>query len=57
MVMLFFGSKGAWAAQKIYVWTEDYATLAKGNAEIEFWNTAVTQRMYRRGMRAIGSRR
>jgi len=41
--MLFFGSKGAWAAQKTYVWTEDYATLAKGNAEIEFWSTAVTQ--------------
>lgn len=43
VVMLFFGSTGAWAAQKTYVWTEEYATLAKGNAEIEFWNTAVTQ--------------
>ncbi len=34
---------GAQAAQKTYVWTEEYATLAKGNAEIEFWNTAVTK--------------
>lgn len=43
VVMLLFGSTGVWAAQKTYVWTEEYATLAKGNAEIEFWNTAVTQ--------------
>jgi len=32
----------AHAAQKTYVWTEEYATVAKGNAEVEFWNTAVT---------------
>jgi hypothetical protein len=32
----------AGAAQRIYVWTEEYGTLAKGNAEIEYWNTAVT---------------
>jgi opacity protein-like surface antigen len=31
-----------YAAQRIYVWTEEYGTLAKGNAEFEFWNTAVT---------------
>ena len=31
----------AHAAQKIYVWTEEYSTLAKGDAEIEFWDTAV----------------
>ncbi len=43
VAMLFFGSTGVWAAQKTYVWTEEYATLAKGNTEIEFWNTAVTQ--------------
>jgi len=33
----------AQAAQRTYVWTEEYSTLAKGNAEIEFYNTAVTQ--------------
>jgi hypothetical protein len=30
------------AAQRNYVWTEEYGTLAKGNAEVELWNTAVT---------------
>jgi len=30
------------AAQRNYVWTEEYATLAKGNAEFEFYSTAVT---------------
>lgn len=33
----------AHAAQKTYVWTEEYATLAKGSAEIEFWDTASTK--------------
>ena len=32
----------ALAAQRNYVWTEEYGTLAKGNAEFEFYNTAVT---------------
>ena len=30
------------AAQRSYVWTEEYGTLAKGNAEFEYWNTATT---------------
>jgi hypothetical protein len=39
---LLIGSS-AGAAQRIYVWTEEYGTLAKGNAEIEYWSTAVTK--------------
>src|SRR5512143_1685491 len=31
------------AAQRNFVWTEEYGTLAKGNAEVEFWSTAVTE--------------
>jgi hypothetical protein len=31
------------AAQRNYVWTEEYGTLAKGNAELEFWSSAVTE--------------
>jgi len=31
------------ASQRTYVWTEEYGTLAKGNAEFEYWNTATTQ--------------
>lgn len=44
MAVLFWLGMGteARAAQRIFVWTEEYGTLAKGNAEIEFWNTAVT---------------
>lgn len=34
--------EAAHAGQKTYVWTEEYSTLAKGDAEIEFWDTAVT---------------
>ena len=30
------------AAQRIYVWTEEYGTLARGNAEFEYWLTATT---------------
>jgi len=42
-VMLFLVMGGtAQAAQRNFVWTEEYGTLAKGNAEVEFWNTAVT---------------
>jgi hypothetical protein len=33
----------AWADQRNYVWTYEYSTLAKGNAEIEFYQTAVTK--------------
>jgi hypothetical protein len=43
MVLLIgLGSEGQ-AAQRNYVWTEEYGTLAKGNAELEFWDTAVTE--------------
>lgn len=35
--------EAAHAAQKTYVWTEEYATLARGSAEIEFWDTASTK--------------
>jgi hypothetical protein len=31
------------AAQRNFVWTEEYGTLAKDNAEVEFWSTAVTE--------------
>ena len=31
------------ADQRNYVWTYEYGTLAKGNAEIEFYQTAVTK--------------
>ncbi len=34
---------GAEAAQRTYIWTEEYGTLAKGNAEIEYYNTAATK--------------
>lgn len=30
------------AAQKSFVWTEEYSTLSKGGTELEFWQTAVT---------------
>lgn len=30
------------AGLRTYVWTEDYGTLAKGNAEFEYWNTVTT---------------
>jgi hypothetical protein len=33
---------GASASQRNYVWTEEYDTLGKGNAEVEFYKTAVT---------------
>ena len=44
-VVLFIASmiSAAQASQRTYVWTEEYSTLAKGNAEIEFYNSAVTQ--------------
>ncbi len=34
---------GAQAGQRNYVWTEEYYTLGKGDAEVEFYNTAVTK--------------
>jgi hypothetical protein len=33
---------GVQAGQRNYVWTEEYFTLGKGDAEAEFYNTAVT---------------
>ena len=33
----------AQADERNYVWTYEYSTLAKGNAEIEFYQTAVTK--------------
>ncbi|HEX9019629.1 MAG TPA: hypothetical protein VF903_00035 [Nitrospirota bacterium] len=36
------------AAQRNFVWTEEYGTLAKGNAEVEFWDTAVTEDIQKR---------
>ncbi len=30
------------AAQKSFVWTEEYSTLSAGGTEVEFWTTAVT---------------
>ncbi len=39
--MLAAGTDGH-AAQRIYVWTEEYGTLATGNTEFEYWLTATT---------------
>ncbi len=41
VLLIGLGREGQ-AAQRNYVWTEEYGTLAKGNAEVEFWQTAVT---------------
>ena len=38
----------AHAAQRTYVWTEEYGSLAKGNAEFEYWNTATTPDIQKR---------
>ena len=45
LMLLFYAVLGAEAeaAQRSFVWTEEYGTVAKGNAEVEFWNTAVTE--------------
>ena len=44
LMVLFLGlGREGQAAQRNYVWTEEYGTVAKGNAEVEFYNTAVTQ--------------
>jgi opacity protein-like surface antigen len=42
LVAVLGAGETARAAQRSYVWTEEYGTLAKGNAEVEFWQTAVT---------------
>jgi hypothetical protein len=46
LVVVFIASmlSAAQAGQRTYVWTEEYSTLAKGNAELEFYDTAVTQK-------------
>ncbi len=31
------------ASQRDYIWTEEYGTLAKDNAELEFFSTAITK--------------
>jgi hypothetical protein len=36
------------AAQRAYVWTEEYGSLARGNAEFEYWNTATTADIQKR---------
>lgn len=44
LMVLFIGlGREGQAAQRYYVWTEEYGTMAKGNAELEFWDTAVTK--------------
>ena len=52
MVLLIGLGREVQAAQRNYVWTEEYGTLAKGNAELEFWNTAVTEDMQTRNSSA-----
>jgi len=42
MLLVMIGVPEVHAAQRAYVWTEEYGTLAKGNAEFEYWNTATT---------------
>lgn len=45
VVVAFIFATGAQghAAQKSFVWTEEYSTLGAGEAELEYWNTAVTK--------------
>ena len=44
LMVLFIGlGREGQAAQRNYVWTEEYGTLATGSAELEFWDTAVTK--------------
>ncbi len=44
LMVLFIGwGREGQAAQRSYVWTEEYGTMAKGSAELEFWDTAVTK--------------
>jgi hypothetical protein len=42
-LVIIMASAEVQAAQRTYVWTEEYGTLAKGNAELEYWNTATTR--------------
>jgi hypothetical protein len=43
IITVLAAASGAQAAQRTFVWTEEYGTLAKGNAEVEYWSTAVTR--------------
>lgn len=43
MIFVVFVVVPARADQRNYVWTYEYGTLAKGNAELEFYQTAVTK--------------
>lgn len=47
-VLILMAGAEVHAAQRTYVWTEEYQTLAKGNAELEYWNTATTQDLQKR---------
>jgi hypothetical protein len=42
VVSILVAGADGYAAQRIYVWTEEYGTLARGNAEFEYWLTATT---------------
>jgi len=48
MVLFMMAGPEVHAAQRTYVWTEEYGTLAKGNAEFEYWNTATTPDIQKR---------
>ncbi len=58
---MIIGNVNAEADQRNYVWTIEYSTLATGNAEIEFYQTAVTRDIQTRnasdwaGIRFFGS--
>lgn len=43
LVAVLIAAASAKADEKPYVWTYDYSTLAKGSAELEFYQTAVTK--------------
>ena len=43
IVVLLAAGTQVLAAQRSYVWTEEYWTLEAGGAEVEFWSTAVTK--------------
>ena len=42
MAAIMSGAAQVHAAQKSFVWTEEYSTLSAGGTEVEFWTTAVT---------------
>lgn len=43
LVVMMTAGSAAWASQRNFVWTIEYPTLGKGNAEVEFYQTAVTK--------------